>query len=206
MDPLESLLRPAVVLMNRQILASTPARALTAELDGRIFAVRVKDTALTACFVVRPEAVSLQAAVDDKADVVIIGSLVSLARMAASSDEALVRDGLIELTGDVLLAQKFRKLLAYGRPDLEEELSALVGDIAAHSVGEFVRGVGRWGRQASSTVSQNLAEYFQEESRALPSRYEADTFRDQVNTLRDDVARFAARLKQIEAHNAEDHS
>ena len=48
MNPLESLLRPAAAMINRQIGAMTPARELCAELDGRVFAMRVPDTALTA--------------------------------------------------------------------------------------------------------------------------------------------------------------
>jgi ubiquinone biosynthesis protein UbiJ len=206
MGVLENLLQPAVALMNRQIQASTPARELCAELDGRVFAVRVRDTALVVYFVICPTRVSLHASVDGDADVIISGSLISLARLAASNDEALIRDGLVDLTGDAILALKFRKLLVFGRPDLEEELSGVVGDVVAHEAGNFLRGIGAWGRQAGDTISRNFVEYFQEESRALPSRYEADALSDQVNTLRDDVARFAARLKDIESNIAMDRS
>lgn len=202
MDVLETLLRPAVALMNRQIEASTPARALCEELDGRVFAVRVIDTTLAAYFVICPRRVSLHASVDGDADAIISGSLVSLARLAATNDEALIREGLIELRGDAVLMSAFRRLLGYGRPDLEEELSGLVGDVAAHGVGEFFRGTRQWGRETRRTISQNIVEYFQEESRALPSRYEADTFRKQVQTLRDDVARFEARLGHVETSAA----
>ena len=48
-------------------------------------------------------------------------------------------------------------------------------------------------------MRQNLSEYLQEESRAVPSRHEVDTFRQQVDTLRDDVARFEARLNWLAA-------
>ena len=52
-------------------------------------------------------------------------------------------------------------------------------------------------------IGQNLSEYLQEESRAVPSRYEADRFRGRVDTLRDDVARFEARLKRLEAESGD---
>jgi ubiquinone biosynthesis protein UbiJ len=198
MNVLESILRPAAVLMNRQVQASTPARALCAELDGRVFAVRVNDTVLAAYFLIGSTRVSLQASYDDEPDVVISGSLMSLARLATGNDESLIRDGLVELRGNGLLAQQFRQLLAHGRPDLEEELSHVVGDVAAHGAGNIVRGIGNWGREAGSTIAQNIAEYLQEESLVLPGRFEADAFRDRVTTLRDDVARFDARLRQLE--------
>lgn len=198
MDALETFLRPLASLMNRQIQAKTPARELCIELDGRVFAVRVKDTGLAAYIVVGPDQVFLNSRIDGDPDVVICGSLLALAQLAGADGEALIRDGSVELTGDALLAQKFQKLMNYGRPDMEEELSTLIGDVAAHSVGNLVRGVEAWGREAGKTVSQNLSEYLQEESRAVPSRYELASFQKKVSTLRDDVARFEARLKNVE--------
>ena len=109
-----------------------------------------------------------------------------------------MRDGALDLTGDVVIAQQFQKMLRYGRPDLEEELSGAVGDVVAHTIGEIARNVGRWGRDTRDTMRQNVGEYLQEESRAVPSRYETETFRNQVELLRDDVARFEARLKRLE--------
>lgn len=198
-DALESLLRPIAALLNRQIQSKTPARALCAELRDRVFALRVKNSALAMYIIVAPDQVILSSEYGDEPDVVISGSLLALARLAAPSGDTVVRGDAVELSGDVILARKFQSLLRYARPDFEEELSGLVGDAAAHGIGELLRSVSQWGREASSTLQQNVSEYLQEESRAVPSRYEADTFRDQVDDLRDDVARFEARLKQVES-------
>ena len=199
MNQLETLLRPFAALLNRQISAKTPARELCAELEGRVFAVRVKDTALAMYMVVGPGEIFLASDYGDDPDVVVSGSLLSLARLAGPEGDAAIRNGAIDLTGDALLAQQFQKLLRHARPDLEEELSSAVGDVVAHTVGEFARSIGRWGKGAQSTLRQNVTEYLQEESRTVPSRYETDGLRQQVERLRDDVARFEARLKHFEA-------
>ncbi len=198
-DALESLLRPIAALLNRQIQSKTPARELCAELTDHVFALRVKNSALAMYIIVAPDQVILSSEYGDEPDVVISGSLLALARLAAPSGDTVVRGDAVELSGDVILARKFQSLLRYARPDFEEELSGLVGDAAAHGIGELLRSVSQWGREASSTLQQNVSEYLQEESRAVPSRYEADAFRDQVDHLRDDVARFEARLKQVES-------
>lgn len=199
-DALETLLRPVAAMLNRQISLKTPARELCKELQDRVFAVQVKNSALAMYFVVGPDQVFLSGEYGDEPDVIISGSLLALARLAAPAGDTVVSGDAVELTGDVLLAQKFQSLMRFAKPDLEEELSGLVGDAAAHGIGEFVRSVGQWGREAGSTLQQNMSEYLQEESRAVPSRYEVENFRDQVDTLRDDVARFEARLKQAEAN------
>ena len=198
MDALETLLRPVAAMINRQIAAKTPARELCEELAERTLAVRVNNTALSVYLVVTDGALQIAATPVDEPDVIITGSLISLARLAGPAGEDLIRDGVVEITGDAVIAQRFQKLLRYGRPDLEEEISAVVGDVAAHGIGEFARGLGDWGREAGDTMRQNLGEYLQEESRVAPSRHEVDAFRDAVETLRDDVARFDARLKRLE--------
>ena len=198
MDTLETLLRPVTAMINRQIAAKTPARELCAELADRTLAVRVDKTALAVYLIVSDGALQVSATPIDDPDVIITGSLISLARLAGPAGEDLIRDGVVEISGDAVIAYRFQKLLRYGRPDLEEEISAVVGDVAAHGIGEFARGLGACGREAGDTMRQNLGEYLQEESRVAPTRYEVHAFRDAVETLRDDVARFDARLKKLE--------
>lgn len=198
MNPLEAVLRPVTSVLNRNIRATTPARELCARLAGTVVAVRVRSTALAAWFVVGEDTLELTADYDAEPDVVISGSLLTLARMAGESGTSALRDGSLELTGDPHLAADFQKLLAYARPDIEEELSSVVGDAVAHRLGDFARGVGGWSRNAQSTMGANIREYLQEESRDLPSRYEVDRFADKVNTLRDDVERLEARISHLQ--------
>ncbi|HEX7062917.1 MAG TPA: SCP2 sterol-binding domain-containing protein [Woeseiaceae bacterium] len=199
MDPLHALLSPIVRLVNRRIAASTPARELCQELDGKTVAVRVRSTGLAAWCRVETDGIVLLPEPEGEPDAAVTGSLLTLARLAGESGEAAVRDGSLELTGDAETARAFQRLLRYGRPEVEEELSGLIGDVAAHEVGDFLRRVGRWSREARETLRHNLSEYLQEESRELPTRYETNAFRDRVERLRDDVARMEARLRRLEA-------
>jgi len=199
MNPLETLLRPVTAIINRQIAATTPARELAAELDEKVLAVRVADTALAAYLHISDGRLLLSTTTVDEPDVVITGSLFSLARLAGPAGEDLMREGVVDIVGDAVIAQQFRRLLNYGRPDLEEELANVIGDVAAHGLGEVARGVGRWGRDASATMRQNVSEYLQEESRVVPSRYEIEHFSAHVERLRDDVDRLEARLRKLSA-------
>lgn len=198
MDPLETLLRPVATILNRNIQDTTPARELCEQLDDKIVAVRVRDTALTMYFEINDTVVSLTTNPVAEPDVVVTGSLLTLARMAGSSGESAVRDGSLELTGDPETAHAFQQLLAFAKPDIEEELSALIGDAGAHRAGEIMRGVGSWAKGARRTLGANIREYLQEESGDLPSRHEVERFAQQVSSLRDDVARLEARLNKFD--------
>lgn len=201
MDVLEAALRPVAKVLNRNIQESTPARELCAQLSGTVVAVRVRDTALAAYFVVSDEVLQVVTETSAEPDVIIVGSLITLARMAGASGEAAVRDGSLDLTGDAEVAGQFQQLLSFAKPDIEEELSGVVGDVAAHRLGEFARGLGRWGREARATMGANIREYLQEESRDAPSRYEVERFSGKVSTLRDDVDRLEARMKRLQEDN-----
>jgi len=201
MDPLESLLRPVTNVLNRNIRETTPARELCRKLDGRTVAVRVRDTALAVYFEIRDGEIRLRTDSDADPDVVLTGSLLSLARMAGPGNDAAngsaIRDGAIDLTGDAYTAQAFQELLRFAKPDFEEELSGIVGDAAAHRAGELARGLRDWALEARETIGSNVREYLQEESRAVPSRFEVDKFAADVDALRDDVARLEARLDRL---------
>ncbi len=196
MNPLEAALRPVANVLNKNIRATTPARDLCQKLDGTVVAVRVRNTSLATWFIVHNDCLELTTECDAEPDVIITGSLITLARMAGEAGVGALRDGSLELTGDAHLADDFQQLLEYAKPDIEEELSGVVGDVAAHRLGEFARGVSTWTRSASSTMGANIREYLQEESRDAPSRYEVDRFASNVNTLRDDVDRLEARINR----------
>lgn len=198
-DALESLLRPVATVLNRNIAASTPARELCDKLDGRSVAIRVRDTGLAMYFCFEAGAARLTSDYRDDPDVAITGSLLTLARLALAADEGLAEIDGIDLTGDARTATTFQNLLGFAQPDIEEELSVYVGDVAAHQLGQAARGFRSWLRDAATTMQGNLREYLQEESREVPSRYEVERFASAVGDLRDDVARLEARLKRLEA-------
>ena len=201
MNPLEAALRPVASVLNRNIRETTPARELCEKLDGTVVAIRVRDTGLTAWFLIHGDELELTTDHDGEPDVAISGSLITLARLAGNAGLDAIRKGELEITGDAHSAERFQRLLAFAKPDIEEELSTVVGDVAAHRVGEIVRGIGNWGREARSTMGANIREYLQEESRGAPSRYEVDRFADDVDTLRDDVDRLEARINRLQGED-----
>jgi ubiquinone biosynthesis protein UbiJ len=109
-----------------------------------------------------------------------------------------LRQGAAEIVGDPGVAQDFQRLLDLAKPDWEEELSRVFGDMAAHQLGNLARGLVEWGRKAADTLARDGGEYLTEESRNLPTRFEVEEFLDEVDRLREDVDRFAARLERLE--------
>src|SRR6185437_1994501 len=122
------------------------------------------------------------------ADAEVIGGPLSLLALGGrAADAPLSR-------GDAELAQKFRELARLLAPDPEEELSLLVGDVAAHRIGRLARSALGWTRNAAATLLQDVGEYFSHERGDLVSREEGEQFLRGVDALREDVDRLEARL------------
>jgi len=115
----------------------------------------------------------------------------------AAREEAAYRE--IEMEGDAQLAQEVSFLVRNLSWDVEEDLSRVVGDIAAHRIAGAARGLARWGRDASLRVAQGAAEYWTEESPLVASRVKVEGFARDVSELRDAVARLEKRIERLEA-------
>jgi ubiquinone biosynthesis protein UbiJ len=102
------------------------------------------------------------------------------------------------VSGDAEIANLYRQLFAAARPDFEEELSRLVGDLPARRLSQFAQRAADWVRRTHRTASENIAEYLQEESRDLVNRHELDEFLRGVDSARETVDRVEARLSRLE--------
>ncbi len=121
-----------------------------------------------------------------------------LERLAGPRPEEVIQRGAVSIRGEAEIAQRFRELAMLLKPDVEEELSRLIGDTPAHQALRFVSAVTGFGRRAARTGVRNVAEYFAHESRDLVPRAEAEDFYRGVERLRADLDRLDARARLLE--------
>jgi ubiquinone biosynthesis protein UbiJ len=105
---------------------------------------------------------------------------------------AIVRPGGI--TGDSALAQELRSLRRHLRPDVEEELSRFIGDIAAQRLVGSARSFVRWQLDALARFGENAADYAANERRALVRRAELAELAARIEALNRAIARLEERL------------
>jgi ubiquinone biosynthesis protein UbiJ len=104
---------------------------------------------------------------------------------------------LFRVEGDGLFASDISGALADF--DWVLALRPYLGDIAASRVDQFLRGVMAWREQAHDAAGRNLAEYAVHEQAWLAEPHAARTFISDVDALREDVDRLAARLALLES-------
>jgi ubiquinone biosynthesis protein UbiJ len=182
-------------LLNRGLPRSPRARQLCAELDGKSVAIEIRDiTRLRMTSTGQTLTVTRDAA---PADATLAGGPLSLLALAGGSPAAVLQRGGVAISGDAELAQKFRELARLLQPDLEEELSLLLGDVPAHQLGRLARLTLAWSRKAASTTLTNLAEYLGHERADLVPRNEGEQFLRGVDAVREGVDRLATRIELL---------
>ena len=184
-------------LLNRNLGSSPRARESCAALKGRRLKLVIRDLDLTIGFESLGDSLRISRQAEGEFHAEVEGSPVNLLAMAGPQPERLLKSGAVQVRGEVELLQRYRDLALLLRPDLEEELARLIGDSSAHRLAGLAKAALALGRRSASTAVQNAAEYFAHESRDLVPRAEAEVFLGEVDRLREDVDRAAARVEAL---------
>jgi ubiquinone biosynthesis protein UbiJ len=191
-----SLLAIVEQILNGHVQESTAALDMLSSLHGKSLGVEVRGPGVTIVVSAENEKLRLEFAGESSATATVSGT--PLALLASLRGDALsgFKDSGITISGDAEAAEDFSTLLRLARPDLEEQLSHLAGDVVAHRIGSTVRNARAWSKQAVSALGMNTTEYLQEESRQVPTRVEVEGFFAEIERLRDAAERVAARVDQ----------
>jgi ubiquinone biosynthesis accessory factor UbiJ len=119
----------------------------------------------------------------------------SLALRLLAKDEAAKMQ--IKVGGDTHLATELSKILQLMRWDIEEDLSKIVGDIAANKTVSTSKQTIAEAKKQTVNLAEMLVEFWQEEKPILAKKRHVAKFNTEVDTLRSDVARFEKKLEKL---------
>lgn len=194
------------IAFNRALELDPDARQRLVALSGKVIVVELLGLDLRLYFLPALDGVQIAGSCKREPDTVIRGAPGTLLHVAITQDRKPLFEGEVEITGDIELGQRFNRILQNIDIDWEEPLSRLVGDVAAHQIGNVARGVLQWLNYAASSFARDTAEYLQEESRDLPAKNEVDAFYNQVERTRADVDRLAKRIERLQRQYEEPQS
>jgi ubiquinone biosynthesis protein UbiJ len=104
----------------------------------------------------------------------------------------------VDIDGNARLAQEVLHLVRHLRWDVEEELSRVVGDAAAHRLVGAARDLAAWQLDAARRFAAAFMEYAQEEAGLLAPRAGHDELAAGVARLRDALERLEKRIERLE--------
>lgn len=155
-------------------------------IDTGLMALRLKATA---------DGMVEAASADGTATVTIRVKLSDLPLIVQNRERAF---SYVKIEGDADFANAISQLSESLRWEAEEDLSKLLGDVAATRVVSAARQAVDTVKTTQRKLAENIAEYFLEEKPMLVRPQAVTEFASDVVRLRDDVERIAKRIEKLE--------
>ena len=185
---------PLVAFLNHLLEPAPWARERLAPFAGRTWRVTLAPLSdLT--FVVATSGTLEASDATPEPDLVVALTPAALPALARR-DESVLRE--MTFSGDAELAAALQFLARHLEWDVEEDLSRVVGDVAAHRIAGGARDFLAWQREAALRLGQNVAEYLTEEAGVIAAPADVSAFARAVDDLRDAVERLEKRIDRLE--------
>ncbi len=184
------------------VLALDPAiRTRLTELDGRAVALTLAKPAVR--LLARVHSGELRFALsepNDVADLTVSTDLSSLLQMGLArltGAKPSLGVGKIHISGDAELARQVQQITEKFDPDWDAPIVAAFGDVIGFQVARGARNALNFAKSRLESFASAGSEYLREEGRDVISAAELDGFYDDVDQLRDQVARTEQRVAAL---------
>jgi len=192
--------------LNRALALDPDTRAALQALDGQRIAMTLEAPALA--LQIRVEGDHLRVGPVDptsEPDLAVrstLGGLLAQLPMLARSQRSPTPGGRLRVSGDAELARRLQQMASRFDPDWQLPFVAVFGEVLGVQIAQAARGALRQARDLMTGLARDAAEYVTEESRDVVPKAELDAFHDDVDHLRDDAERLAARVARLRSGGA----
>ena len=190
--------------LNRALALDPDTRQALAALDGRAISLRLDSPALGMRIAVAGQQLTVGPIDDEQpADLAVhgsrLGALLGQLPMLAARRRAGSEAGRVNVSGDAELARRLQQLASGFDPDWQQPFVNALGPVLGVQVAQLLRQALAHLRHGVQDLAGTAAEFVTEESRDVLGRLELNAFHDDVDVLRDDVERLAARVARLQA-------
>jgi ubiquinone biosynthesis protein UbiJ len=184
--------------LNRAVALDPDTQAALSALDGRRIGLALESPPLALEIGVHGGFLQVGPPLRE-ADLAVRGSIGGLlGQLPFFADAARGRpSGRLHVSGDAELARRLQRLAAGFAPDWQQPFVAAFGEVIGVQVAQAVAAALRGAREGAAGLARAGAEFVTEESRDVVGRAELGAFHDDVDALRDDVERIAARVARL---------
>ncbi|CAH8241683.1 Ubiquinone biosynthesis accessory factor UbiJ [Vibrio aestuarianus] len=196
--PFEPLVTAAIETTLNTLIQDDPllGRRLS-RLKGQVIQVNLKELNKTLTFIFSQQ-IDVLADYEGKPDCYLSLNLSVLPQLREQANiTQLIKQDKLVLEGDIQLAQKFAQLMTDCKPDVEEWLSRITGDVVAHTLVQSMKNAGQLLQAQVSKHQNHMAQVLTEEWRLFPGSLEVAYFCDQVDDIKSQAARIEVKIQQL---------
>ncbi|HTT36645.1 MAG TPA: hypothetical protein VMH32_03110 [Burkholderiales bacterium] len=186
---------PAAGLINHVLRGADWARARLAPFAGSV--VRFVVPPAASSFRITPDGMLAASGGEVEPDAIVHLELPTLIRIVLLGDESARQQIRVERNAE--LAAALTGVLRGLRWDIEEDLSHVLGDVAARRLTRAGAALRDWHIEVASSLAASMVEYWTEERPLVVAREPVRDFVAAVDALREDVDRLEKRIQGLAA-------
>lgn len=193
--------------LNAYLKLDAESQFRLAKLQGKVITIELLPFSFIFQCVFSAERIDITMDSDLPPDTILRGTPLQLFNvMAIKADRQRFFADDVSIDGNAEIGQQVIALFDALHIDWEEYLSRLVGDVPAYHAGKMVKHFCAWLSSTDESITEDIKEYLQEETEWLPTREALQDLFHDIDTLRLDVERSAAKINLLASHSDKEKS
>lgn len=169
------------------------------QLQGKSMALHIKTIEQSITVSPCPEGVELSREIPENVDVTLTATPSAMLKISRDGmEQADLQPGDLEISGDPIIGQRFAKIIAELNIDWQTLLAEQIGDSPARVVSMAAEQTRDFVQQSRSQLHTRFIHFIQQELDVTVEQDEVNQFLDNVDSLRGDAERLAARIKRLQ--------
>ena len=169
-------------------------------LEGKSMALHVTMINQSITVSPYPEGIELSRIIADDVDVTLTATPTAILKISRDGmEDADLQPGDLEISGDPIIGQRFAKIITELNINWETLLAEQIGDAPARTVSMIAEHASEFAKQSRDKIHDRFIHFIKDELAITAEEQEVNVFLDDVDTLRADTERLAARIKRIQS-------
>lgn len=186
-------------VLNRVLYQDRGLKPARQRLKGKVLTLKFSEFSRPLVLVFSEQQLDVVGDWQDSSDCTVSLALAVLPELRDRQNlTSLIRQGKLDVQGDLQVIQQFSALMDLAELDPAEYLAPFVGDIAAQGISRAGQRLFSFVRQEIGSRQRQLGEILTEEWRAAPGSLEVAWFCEETTALDKQLAALDARLAQWE--------
>ena len=168
------------------------------KLQGKTMTLQIRPIEQSLSVTPHPEGLEFNRETPETVDVTLSATINAMIKISRDGiDNAELKSGELEITGDPIIGQRFAQVLADLDINWEALLAEQIGDSPARVVSFAAGQAKELAQESRSRFKEFINQMLTDDLGVVASKDDVDPFLDDVDTIRADVERLMARIKRL---------
>jgi len=186
------------LLINKALLLNVNKGLSLQKVSEKTLTLELAELAFPLSFTVSSQARVIVSSLTERSDCTISTSVSTLKKLKANQQVTqLIKQGELDVIGDVKIAQQFAEIAQSLEIDWQSELAKHIGDVPTHKILQFGNKITKNLGKHSTQLQADVGEYIVHEKRLVATNGQVKQFNQQVADVSNKVDKINSRINTL---------